>query len=106
MQRRQFTKEEAQAKVGKHVRSAQSFWPVPRRELPARLLNRLAVATRRSATSSLLLVWDNASWQISREVRNWIGSHNRRAKKADGVRIVVCQLPVKSPCLNHIEPHW
>jgi hypothetical protein len=26
----------------------------------------------------LLLIWDNASWHVSKEVRRWLGSHNRR----------------------------
>jgi hypothetical protein len=55
---------------------------------------------------ALLLVWDNASWHISRRVRAWIQSHNRRAKEAGGVRILACRLPVKSPWLNPIEPKW
>ena len=42
-----------------------------------------------------LLVWDNASWHISREVRQWIKQHNREAKANGGVRIIVAQLPVK-----------
>ncbi len=54
-----------------------------------------------------VLIWDNASWHISREVREWIASHNRRAKKiGEGVRIIVCLLPKKSPWLNPIEPKW
>lgn len=55
---------------------------------------------------ALLLVWDNASWHSSRAVRNWVGAHNRQAKQEGGVRIIICQLPVKSPWLNRIEPHW
>lgn len=55
---------------------------------------------------ALLLIWDNASWHISREVRAWVRFHNRQAKREGGVRIVVCQLPVKSPWLNRIEPQW
>jgi hypothetical protein len=53
-----------------------------------------------------LLVWDNASWHISKEVRSWIRVHNRQAKQTGGVRIIVCQLPTKSPWLNPIEPRW
>ena len=55
---------------------------------------------------ALLLIWDNASWHISREVRRWLGRHNRKVKKSgDGVRIVGCLLPKqKSPWLNAIEP--
>ena len=55
---------------------------------------------------ALLLVWDNASWHRSQEVRGWIGAHNRHAKASGGVRIIVCQLPIKSPWLNRLEPHW
>ncbi len=49
---------------------------------------------------------DNASWHISREVRTWIKTHNRRVKCEGGCRLVVCQLPTKSPWLNRIEPKW
>ena len=57
--------------------------------------------------AALLLVWDNASWHISKEVRAWIGSHNRAVKQGKArVRIVVCPLPSKSPWLNPIEPKW
>jgi hypothetical protein len=57
--------------------------------------------------AALLLVWDNAAWHVSKEVRRWIRAHNRAVKQARrGVRIVVCQLPVKSPWLNPIEPKW
>jgi DDE superfamily endonuclease len=56
---------------------------------------------------ALLLVWDNASWHISQEVRAWVRTHNRRVKASGtGVRLVVCQLPIKSPWLNPIEPQW
>jgi DDE superfamily endonuclease len=55
----------------------------------------------------LLLIWDNASWHVSREVRRWLGRHNRRVKESgDGVRIVSCLLPKQSPWLNAIEPKW
>ena len=29
----------------------------------------------------LLLVWDNASWHISKEARRWLGRHNREVKE-------------------------
>ena len=64
---------------------------------------RVAAAGKRA----LLLVWDNAAWHISREVRAWVRAHNRRVKRdGRGVRLLVCQLPVKSPWLNPIEPKW
>lgn len=55
---------------------------------------------------ALLLVWDNASWHISAMVKEGIRQHNLMAKGAGGVRILSCLLPVKSPWLNPIEPHW
>jgi transposase len=55
----------------------------------------------------LVLIWDNASWHISKEVRRWIGTHNREVKNSrSGARIVTCLLPKKSPWLNAIEPKW
>jgi hypothetical protein len=55
----------------------------------------------------LLLIWDNASWHVSKGVRRWLGSHNRRVKASGrGVRIVSCLLPKQSPWLNAIEPRW
>jgi hypothetical protein len=55
----------------------------------------------------LVLIWDNASWHVSKEVRRWLGSHNRRVKESgEGVRIVGCLLPKQSPWLNAIEPKW
>lgn len=57
--------------------------------------------------TALLMVWDNASWHISNEVRAWIRSHNRAVREqGQGVRILPCYLPSKSPWLNRIEPHW
>lgn len=55
---------------------------------------------------ALVLVWDNASWHVSQQVRVWIRAHNKRVKREGGVRIIKCYLPVKSPWLNPIEPHW
>jgi hypothetical protein len=56
---------------------------------------------------ALLLVWDNASWHISQEVKSWIKQHNRQVKgEGQGVRILPCPLPTKSPWLNPMEPRW
>jgi len=55
----------------------------------------------------LVLIWDNASWHTSKEVRRWLGKHNRCVKESGkGVRIVSCFLPKQSPWLNAIEPKW
>ena len=54
-----------------------------------------------------VLIWDNASWHVSKRVRAWIRTHNREVKRdGHGVRILPCFLPVKSPWLNPIEPKW
>ena len=69
----------------------------------------LAWATARLAAAGvrvLALIWDNASWHISREVRGWLRAHNRRVKAAGGCRLLVCRLPSQSPWLNPIEPKW
>jgi hypothetical protein len=57
--------------------------------------------------TALLLIWDNASWHLSRAVRTWIREHNRQVKAdQQPVRLIVCPLPIKSPWLNPIEPRW
>ena len=54
----------------------------------------------------LVLIWDNASWHISREVRQWLQEHRRKVRSEGGLRLLVCRLPKKSPWLNRIEPKW
>ncbi len=64
---------------------------------------RLAARGKRA----LLLSWDQAAWHLSREVRAWLRAHNRQVKvTGQGVRIVMCPLPKKSPWLNPMEPKW
>lgn len=54
-----------------------------------------------------LLIWDNASWHVSKMVRAWIREHNQHVKQINtGVRILPFQLPKQSPWLNPIEPKW
>lgn len=48
---------------------------------------------------SAIMIWDNASWRISKEVRTWLQPHNRTVKQQGrGVRVVAFYLPSKSPC--------
>ena len=62
---------------------------------------------RAAGKRALLLVWDNASWHGSRQVRGWVRRHNREVKRTGrGVRIVTCALPIKAPWLNPIEAKW
>lgn len=80
------------------------------RPVSAETIAFLAWSSERLAAQGLtavLLIWDNASWHRSQAVRHWIRQHNQRVKQgAEGVRIVVCHLPSKSPWLNPIEPKW
>ena len=56
---------------------------------------------------ALILIWDNAAWHVSHQVRAWIRDHNRQVKQhGRGVRIIACYLPSKSPWLNAIEATW
>ena len=46
------------------------------------------------------------AWSCYR-VRQWVHQHNRLVKRSgQGVRLLVCPLPVKSPWLNPIEMLW
>jgi hypothetical protein len=56
--------------------------------------------------TTLVLVWDNAGWHGSKEVRRWLRAHNQRVHRNGGVRLIPCFLPTKSPWLNPIEPKW
>ena len=49
----------------------------------------------------LLLIWDHASWHVSKQVRTWLREHHRTVLHeartgTQGVRIVPCWLPTKS----------
>jgi transposase len=56
--------------------------------------------------TTLVLVWDNASWHGSSAVRRWLRTHNQDVHRMGGVRIIPCWLPTKSPWLTPIEPKW
>jgi transposase len=79
----------------------------PISSITTRFLSWCAKKLQAAGKKVWLLIWDNASWHVSKEVRRWLGSHNRRVKEsAEGVRIVSCLLPKQSPWLNAIEPKW
>jgi len=68
---------------------------------------RLAARGKRA----LLVVWADtlweSSWHISKAVKTWLWEHNRQVKREGrGMRIIACQLPVKAPWLNPLEPKW
>lgn len=57
---------------------------------------------------TLVLIWDNASWHVSKQVKTWLREYNQAVLREEngGVRIIPCWLPTKSPWLNRIEPKW
>jgi transposase len=54
----------------------------------------------------LIVIWDDASWHVSRLVSQRIEAHNRRVRKDGGVEIIHFELPAGSPWLNNIEPYY
>jgi len=54
----------------------------------------------------LVVIWDEPSWHTADIVVQWVKAQNRRAERGEGLRVVVCGLPVASPWLNNIEPCW
>jgi hypothetical protein len=79
--------------------------PVSR--ITTRFLSWCCQKLRAAGKKVWVLIWDNASWHVSNEVREWIASHNREVKNSgQGVRIISCLLPKKSPWLNSMEPEW
>jgi hypothetical protein len=71
----------------------------------------LCQQVHRQGQRVLLLIWENASWHVSKEVRSWLQQHTRSVLAAqreghEAVRIIACWLPTKSPWLNRSEPHW
>jgi transposase len=54
----------------------------------------------------LVIIWDRASWHKSKQIKQWVRQHNRKIRQKDGVRLLTCLLPSKSPWLNPMEPIW
>jgi hypothetical protein len=69
------------------------------------LYERLAWHERLGHTT-LVLVWDQASWHTSHDLRRWIRGHNRRVQALGrGVKLVPVCLPVHAFWLNPVEAH-
>lgn len=52
----------------------------------------------------IVLFWDKASFHTSKQTTNWIREYNRRAKRENLTRLIVCKLPTRSPWLMPLEP--
>ena len=81
-------------------------WGQPDSQATIDYLQRLLALARSLHKHYLVIVWDNASWHLSRKVRAWLKSYKQQAKVTRDVRLLVCYLPSKSPWLNPIEPRW
>ena len=51
----------------------------------------------------VVLFWDRAPWHRSKQTRAWIRAYNQRAKREGLARLIVCQLPTRSPWLMPLE---
>lgn len=69
------------------------------------LVGLLAVA-RKAGKQVVVVIWDNASWHKSKDIRRWVRAYNRLAKAEGEPRLLTHLLPVKSPWLNPIEVRW
>jgi hypothetical protein len=79
----------------------------PVSEVTCQFLEWVTAQVSKMGKRGMPLVWDNATWHVSKQFQQWIKQHNAQVKRiGKGVRLIVCQLPVKSPWLNAIEPKW
>lgn len=83
----------------------------PVSHVTTQFLEWLGERTQAQGKQTLVLIWDNASWHVSKEVKTWLREHNQkvlqeRKEGKVGVRMIPCWLPIKSPWLNRIEPKW
>ena len=81
-------------------------WGQPDSQATLDYLQRLLALARGLRKQYLVIIWDNASWHLSRRVRAWLKLYRQQARTTNDVRLLVCYLPSKSPCLNPIEPRW
>jgi transposase len=78
----------------------------PLSEVTTQFLEWLCRCVAREGKQVLVVIWDDASWHTCEEVARWVEEQNQRAGRGEGVRVVICELPVASPWLNNIEPCW
>jgi transposase len=71
-----------------------------------RFIPALLDIARREGKRVVVILWDNASWHKSKQVRRWVRAYNQQAKRDGDVRLLVFRLPTKSPWLNPMEPRW
>lgn len=79
----------------------------PNSEKSVAFLQRLRAIAEQRGKRVLVVIWDRASWHISKRVQEWVRQSNQAVKAAGkGVRLLTFLLPTKSPWLNPMEPIW
>jgi transposase len=76
----------------------------PDSEETVKFLEELMAHCFQSGLRFIVLIWDKASWHTSKRTRAWIRAYNHRAKEKSRTRLIVCQLPTRSPWLMPLEP--
>jgi transposase len=76
----------------------------PDSEETVQFLEALMVHCTQNGLRFIVLIWDKAPWHTSKRTQGWIRAYNRRAKEEARTRLIVCQLPTRSPWLMPLEP--
>jgi hypothetical protein len=68
-------------------------------------VNERLKAHERQGHRVMLLIWDNASWHVARDLKGWFQAHNRQVdRQRFGTKIVPVCTPVHAFWLNRCEP--
>jgi len=78
----------------------------PNSELMWLFIIALLALARTEMKKVVVLLWDNATWQQSKRLRQSIRAYNRAAKQSGEPRLLTWLLPRQSPWVNPIEPRW
>jgi transposase len=78
----------------------------PTREQTWGFIMALLTVARREHKRVVVLIWDNASWHLSKRLHPWSKDYNFAAKRLHQPRLLIHYLPAKSPWLNPIELRW
>jgi len=76
----------------------------PDSEETVQFLEALMAHCTQNGLRFIVLIWDKAPWHTSKRTQGWIRAYNRRAKDENLTRLIVCQLPTRSPWLMPLEP--
>jgi len=63
------------------------------------IIGLLAIA-RQEDKRLVVMIWDNASWHKSKDLRHWIRAYNQAAKTAGEPRLLTHLLPRQKPLVE------